>query len=57
MKLLQTIIFQNILPLFDVLTNFPPTTSEERGTFTFKHSIYNLPDELQNNLTISFIGN
>ena len=57
MKLLQTIIFQNILPLFDVLTNFPPTTSEERATFTFKHSIYNLPDELQNNLTISFIGN
>ena len=35
--------FHNILRLFDVLTNFPFTTSS-------KHGIYELPHKLPNNL-------
>ena len=45
--------FHNILRLFDVLTNFPFTTSETmrcETIITYKHYIYELPRELSNNL-------
>ena len=44
--------FHNILRLFDVLPNFPFTTSETMAIITYKHGIYRLPLELPNNLRI-----
>ena len=47
--------FHNILRLFDVLLNFLFTTSET--VITYKHSIYELPHELPNNLRLGIFGN
>ena len=52
--------FHNILRLFDVLTNFPFTTSETmrcETIITYKHYIYELPCELSNNLGLRILGN
>ena len=52
-KILQTII----LRLFDVLPNFPFTTSETMRDFSYKHGIYELPHELPNDLRLRIVGN
>ena len=49
--------FENILRLFDVLPNFPFTTSETIAILTYKHGIYELPHELLNDLRLSILGN
>ena len=49
--------FLNILRLFDVLPNFPLTTSETMCDFTYKHGIYELPHELPNDLRLRILGN
>ena len=52
--------FHNILRLFDVLTNFPFTTSETmrcETIITYKHYMYELPRELSNNLGLRILGN
>ena len=49
--------FHNILRLFDVLPNFPFTTSETMGIITYKHGIYKLPHELRSNLRLRILGN
>ena len=41
--------FHNILRLFDVLLNFPYTTSKTMGHFSYKHGISKMPHELPNN--------
>ena len=48
--------FHNIVRLFDALPNFSFTTSETMGV-TFKHGIYELPQELPNDLRIRILGN
>ena len=49
--------FHNILRLFHVLPNFPFTTSETMGIITHKHGIYELHDELSNDLRLRILGN
>ena len=50
--------FHSILRLFDVLPNFPFTTSEAMCTIiTYEHGIYELPHELPNNLRLRVLGN
>ena len=49
--------FENILRLFDVLPNFPFTTSETIAILIYKHGIYELPHELLNDLRLSILGN
>ena len=49
--------FHNILRLFDVLTNFPFTTSERCASITYKHGMYELPRELTNDLRLKILVN
>ena len=42
---------------FDVLPNFPFTTSETRTIITYKHGIYELLHELPNNVRLGTLGN
>ena len=49
--------FHNILRLFDVLTNFPFTTSERCASITYKHGMYELPRELANDLRLRILVN
>ena len=42
--------FHNILRLFDVLPNFPLTTSETMRNFNYKHGKYEMPHKLLNDL-------
>ena len=44
--------FHNILRLFDVLPNFPFTTSETMGYESYKHGIYELPHDLPNDFRL-----
>ena len=44
--------FHNILRLFDVLPNFPFSTSETMCDYTHKHGIYELSQELPNDLRL-----
>ena len=43
--------------LFDVLPNFPFTTSETMRVITYKHGIYELPHELPNDVKLRTLGN
>ena len=49
--------FHNTLRLFDVLPNFPFTTSETMQIIAYKHGIYELPHEFPNNLRLRILGN
>ena len=49
--------FHNVLRLFDVLPNFPFTTSGTMSVITYKHGIYKLAHELPNELRLMIIGN
>ena len=51
--------FHNVLRLFDVLPNFPFTTSGTMSVITYKHGIYMLDHELPNELELRLmiIGN
>ena len=49
--------FHNILRPFDVLPNFPFTTSETMRKVTYKHGIYEFPQELPSNLRLRISGN
>ena len=49
--------FHNILRLFDVLPNFPFTTSEMMSNYYLQHGIYKLPHKLPNNLRLWILGN
>ena len=49
--------FHNILRLFDVLPNFPLIASETCAIITYKHGIYEFPQELPNNLSFINLGN
>ena len=44
--------FHNILRLFDVLPNFPFTTSETMRCITTKHGLHELRHELPNDLRV-----
>ena len=48
--------FHNILRLFDVLPNFPFTTSEMMYDDLYKHDLYKLPHELPNDLRLRILG-
>ena len=48
--------FRNILRLFDVLPNFPFTTSETIRDY-YKNGLYKLPHELPNHLRPRILGN
>ena len=41
---------------FDILPNVPPTTSERKRDFSNKHGIYELPEELPNDLRLRILG-
>ena len=45
--------FHNILRPFDVLLNFPFTTSEAMRNYYYKRGIYELPHELLKDLRLS----
>ena len=49
--------FHNISRLFDVLPNFLFPANETMASITYKHSIYDLPHELQNDLRLRILGN
>ena len=49
--------FQNILRVFDVLSNFLFTTSETMDDYYFKHGMYELPHALPNDLRLRTLGN
>ena len=55
MKILHTIIFNNILRLFYVLLEFTFTTSETMRDYNYKPGIYELPHKPQNDLRISIL--
>ena len=48
--------FHNILRPFDVLPNFLFTTSETWYISTYKHDMYDLSHELQNNLRLKVLN-
>ena len=47
----------NILRLFDILPNFPFTTSERILIISIKYGIHELPHELLNALRLRILGN
>ena len=51
--------FHNILRIFDVLPNFPFSTSEShaRLRISYKRGTYELPHELPNDIRLRILGN
>ena len=47
----------NIFRIFDVLPNFPFTTSETKRVISNKHGTYELPHELPNDLRLRILKN
>ena len=49
--------FYNNLRLFDILPNFPFTTSETMAIITYKYGIYELPNDLNDLPDLRKLGN